>query len=270
MNNKRLCIFGSDGMLGSYFKNIFKNFNLNCLIRKDFDILKDNLFKLINIIDTINPDIIINCVGLIPQREPLNNTKKYILVNSIFPIHLSNICQKLKIKFIHISTDCVYSGAKGNYYESDLHDETNIYGISKSLGENINYGTIIRTSIIGEEINNKKSLLEWVKSNKNGEINGYANNYWNGITCLELGEYIEFMIRNNKYWNGVRHIYSPEIVSKFELCEMINKIYNLNIKILKNSNNKIDKTLKTKYKFLKKINNLETQIINLKNFKLLN
>ena len=86
-----------------------------------------------------------------------------------------------------------FTGKKGSYNEDDLHDEINDYGTSKSLGELCD-ATIIRTSIIGEELRNKRSLLEWVKSNAHGEINGYDNHYWNGVTCLQLSFFIKDII----------------------------------------------------------------------------
>ena len=133
---------------------------------------------------------------------------------------------------IHVTTDCVFSGKDGNYDENSLHDETNDYGTSKSLGE-LCKATIIRTSIIGEETINKRSLLEWVRSNRGGEINGFTNHMWNGVTCLQLSKIIEKMIREKFYWEGVRHTFSPRSVSKYELVSLINEIYDLNIKVNK-------------------------------------
>lgn len=176
------------------------------------------------------------------------------------------ICNEIGCQMIHITTDCVFLGKKGNYNEDDLHDETNDYGVSKSLGELCD-ATIIRTSIIGEELRNKRSLLEWVKSNTHGEINGYDNHHWNGVTCLQLSFIIKDIIENNKFWKGIRHIYSPKSVSKYELVNMINEIYKLNIKVNKfNTENSIDKTITTKYKKIFDIPNLYTQIQSLKDF----
>ena len=93
---------------------------------------------------------------------------------------------------IHVTTDCVFSGKDGNYNENSIHDETNDYGISKSLGELCD-ATIIRTSIIGEEINNKRSLLEWVRSNSGKEINGYENHF--GMELLDLQ--LAYILENN-------------------------------------------------------------------------
>jgi dTDP-4-dehydrorhamnose reductase len=177
-------------------------------------------------------DIIINCAGTIPQKSNNTEYKKFIRVNSIFPHKLNEYSQKYNLKLIHITTDCVFDGKIGNYLLSDLHSATDIYGISKSQGEP-EEATIIRTSIIGEENYGKKSLIEWIKSNKNGKINGFINHYWNGITCLTLAQIIKKIIDEKMYWKGVRHIFSPNTITKYELCNYINEIYNLDINIEK-------------------------------------
>lgn len=231
----KIYLFGSTGMLGRYiYLLLTKYYNVNCIMRKDYDIENDTFEKLEKILssDLRENDIIINCAGIIPQKYLKDDYKVYIKVNTLFPHKLGEMADKYNLKFIHITTDCVYDGTKGNYSESDLHTAKDIYGISKSLGEPKN-ATIIRTSIIGEEITGKKSLIEWIKSNKDSEINGYTNHYWNGVTCLTLAKFIKSIIDNNNFWRGVKHIYSENIVTKYDLCCYVNEIYSLNIKINK-------------------------------------
>ena len=214
-----------------------------------------------------NPDIVVNCAGLIPQRAQSDgpNNEKYFIINGLFPNILSIYCNELNIKFIHITTDCVFSGKKGLYTEEDIHDETNMYGLSKSFGEPLNT-TIIRTSIIGHEIQNKKSLLEWVISQKNKKINGFSNHYWNGLTCLQLSHIINQIINNNMFWIGVRHITSPNIVSKYELVKIINDIYDLNLSITdERTTPNTDKSLLSIYQPLFTIPDIHIQIKELYN-----
>lgn len=256
----KIFIFGSNGMLGNYVQSYLKqntNYVIKTYNRKDYDISKLNEVTLTNLLydngketGLKKNDIVINCAGTIPQsskqRELSNNI--YFKINSIFPIILGNICEKRNARLIHITTDCVFSGNDGNYDENSEHDEINNYGVSKSLGE-LCKGTMIRTSIIGEEQYNKRSLLEWVISNKNKTINGFKNHLWNGVTCLELSKILRKMIDRNIYWEGVRHIYSPRSVSKYELVKIINDKYKLNITINEyNTDKKIDKTITTLYK----------------------
>ena len=240
----KILLFGNTGMLGGYVYNYFKsNYEVICINRSNYDIEKNTFQDLLNILQNYkikNNDIIINCIGLLPHR--FNSTsldkqnfscdilKKFILVNSVFPHHLEKIHFIYKCKVINITSDCVFSGDKGSYNETDPFDLFNIYGISKTSGEPDQICNI-RTSIIGHETYNKKSLLEWVLSQKNKTINGYTNYLWNGLTCLELSKVIKQIILKNIYWKGTRHIYSPDTVSKYELCKLINQIYDLGISI---------------------------------------
>ena len=232
----KIYIFGTNGMIGSYIKKYLStNFNTISINRNEIDISNIAYDTLDNFLFNYKPsenDIVINCIGIIPHNIDNNtdNTREFFMINSLFPITLSHICKKYNMKFIHITTDCVFSGDKGMYNENHLPDEKKIYGMSKSFGD-LASGTIIRTSVIGEENKNSLQFLEWIKSNKNGEINGYTNHYWNGITCLQLSKNIEIIINKDMYWGGVRHIFSPNIVSKFELANIINDVYNLNITI---------------------------------------
>lgn len=272
----KIFIFGSNGMLGTYIADYFKkSYKIIELTRKDYNINNLSISSLTDLLELKNiqkNDIVVNCAGVIPQSKNQRSldTKLYFTINSLFPVVLSQICDKFRAKMIHITTDCVFSGMDGNYNENSKHDETNDYGISKSLGELCN-ATIIRTSIIGEEINNKRSLLEWVKSNKNKEINGYSNHYWNGVTCLQLSKIIRTIIQNNNFWNGVRHIFSPRTVSKYELVSMINETYDLQITINPfDAEIRSDKSISTIYEINHEFNipDLKEQIDEMKEYKL--
>ena len=264
-----ILLFGGTGMLGNYVYNILSEYyNVTCITRNEFDIEIDTWLSLKNKISTLlnKNDIIINCAGVIPQKSNNNEYLKYIRINSIFPHKLQELALLNSYKLIHISTDCVFDGLKGNYLETDDHSPDTFYGISKSLGEP-ELGCIIRTSIIGEELFEKKSLIEWVKKQSGKIINGYTNCFWNGVTCLTLANIIKNIIDNNLFWIGVKHIYSPDIISKNTLCNYINEIYNLNISIIKDESIKCNRTIMGTHEF--KIENIKDQIIEQKNFKLI-
>lgn len=271
MSVKKLVIFGANGMLGNYIYKYIqqqKNIQIIPLTRNDYDAYNDKLDKLENIFKkyNINSDtLVFNAVGAIPHRG-INNSSYYYKVNSVFPILLSYFCDLYNCKLIHPTTDCVFSGKDGNYTENNIHDVTDDYGLSKSIGEKIN-GCIIRTSIIGEN-KNGISLVEWVKSNKNGIVSGYTNHIWNGITCLQYAKIILHMISNNIYWNGTRHIYSPNQVSKSQLIDMINKQYNLNITINETTSNDCNRSLSSNYSNLFDIPKLEEQIKEMYDFEI--
>lgn len=244
----KILIVGSTGMLGNTLKEYLTNtkHDIKTLDRVDLDLSKCSVKDLENKITESNCEVVINCAGLIKQRNNITTTD-FIAVNSLLPHRLSEICNEKNIKLIHITTDCVFSGHLGDYIEDSSHDVVDDYGRSKSMGEPKN-STVIRTSIIGEEKRNKLSLLEWVKSHKDTKINGYTNHYWNGLTCLQLSKVIEKIINTNSYWLGVRHIYTYDSVNKYELVTMINEIYELNNEIIPfTPETKIIRTLKSLY-----------------------
>lgn len=236
----RVFIFGSSGMLGGYLTRYLSSyFDVIPVTRKEVDLNQD--FSLI--LDRYSfdsSDVIINAAGIIKQRD--YSAEELIRVNSLFPHFLSTI----GCNVIHITTDCVFSGKQGSYDEDSSHDCLDDYGKSKSLGECPDL-TIIRTSIIGEELNNKKSLIEWVKSNQNSNIKGYLNHFWNGVTCLELAKQIRSIIETDSYWKGVRHYNSPDIVSKYQLVSDINEIYELNNTVTPVMADYCDRSLQSKY-----------------------
>jgi dTDP-4-dehydrorhamnose reductase len=227
-----IVVFGSNGMLGRYVCSVLSSvYTIHPVTRDTFDICRDPWNKLEQLLCDLSPNIIINCAGCIPQRVPFDDYSSYIRVNSLFPHKLNEYAKRFSVKFIHITTDCIFNGETGSYLPTDSCNVDHLYGISKYLGEPED-ATILRTSIIGEEITSKKSLLEWVRSQKNGQIQGYTTYYWNGVTCLTLARILLNMIQTNIWWKGVKHIFSPNVVSKYELCSYINDIYDLKIDII--------------------------------------
>lgn len=267
----RIIIFGSNGMLGTYLTKYLteKGYDVVGLTRREFDVMTDDIETVLLKYINSGTTVVINAIGTIPQaaKNHTLNDRMYIKINSVFPNVLAVLCDRYNVPLIHSTTDCVFDGLKGGYVETDEHNASNIYGITKSLGES--KCTVIRTSIIGEELVNKRSLLEWVKSNKNGEINGYLNHYWNGITCLQYAKIVDDIIRNGIFWSGVRHIHSPTSVSKYELVNMINDIYGLNIKINEHVDKvECDRTMESNYEPLFVIPEIVDQIREIKEYNL--
>ena len=221
-------------------KSIFKN---NHNIFYGYDAEKNE--KFFQLIEKINPDYVINCIGIIKQRDKNESYSKTILINSIFPKNISSFCTLYKIKFIQISTDCVYDGKKGNYNENNSSNAKDLDGMSKYLGEVYdNNHLTIRTSIIGNEIRNRKSLLEWVISQNNDRVYGYMNAKYSGLTTLELSKIINKYFLNFKL-TGLYHV-SSNPISKYNLIKLIINEFGLKIKLLKNSSFKIDRSLNDK------------------------
>jgi len=172
-------------------------------------------------------------------------------VNSVFPRMLS---KEYKEKLINITTDCVFSGKKGFPYTEKSNISVNdSYGLSKWLGEPVE-SLILRTSTIGSEIANFAGLLEWTKKQKGETIKGYANQYWSGITNIEMGRVCDKIISNRKKFpkNGIYHIFGEKI-SKYEMLRKFNKKYNLGCTIIKDVSVKCNRTLGTIYGVNKKL-----------------
>jgi dTDP-4-dehydrorhamnose reductase len=222
----KVYVFGSAGMLGSYIVQKMKGYITHAITRKEFDVLNDDIDEFLKYIEP--DDVVVNCTGVIPQKSP--TIREFIQVNTLFPLRLEELSKHRGFKFIHITTDCVFDGSKGEYAEGDSHTAQHIYGITKSLGEPKS-ACVIRTSIIGEELHGKKNLLEWVRSKRGQTIDGYTNHIWNGVTCLTLAGVVERIIQKNLYWSGVRHVTSPDRVSKYDLCRLIAQYYELDIQV---------------------------------------
>jgi dTDP-4-dehydrorhamnose reductase len=242
----KVLLFGSTGMLGKYVYNILKDeYNVICIKRNDFDIENDNWYKLYYIIESnLNEnDVIINCAGIIPQKYEDDSYKPYIRVNTLFPHKLNEMSKKNNYKFIHITTDCVYDGLKGNYSVNDNHSAKNIYGISKSQGEP-EEATVIRTSIIGPELNSSGiGLLHWFLNQKN-DINGYTFAFWSGVTTLELAKFINVVLTTNFSLNGVFHLTNNIKIDKHSLLKHFQFAFKKNkLNIIPNGKYKIDKSL---------------------------
>ena len=191
--------------------------------------------------DLEKPDYIINCIGIIKQLDASNNPVISISLNSLFPHKIAEICIKLGIKLIHFSTDCVFSGSKGNYSEEDCPNAIDLYGKSKLLGE-VGYGNCLtlRTSIIGHELGAKNGLVEWFLSQEN-EINGYANSIFTGFPTVEIASILYKKVLKSDL-KGLYHL-SSEPISKLELLKIVNRIYEKKLKIIPFENIKEDKSL---------------------------
>ncbi len=262
----KVIIFGSNGMLGEYVKNILSSrYDIIPLARKDFDFA--NISEMNRFLESLRiPEnaVMVNCAVIRRDRIQVRGIRETIIVNSLLPHILSDYSEKSGALLIHISSDCVFSGKTGNYSEHDPHDPVDDDGRTKSLGEPEN-STVIRTSIIGEETGEKRSLLEWVRSQK-GTIRGYADYCWNGVTCLQLAKEIRQMIDEKIFWKGVRHIFIPNVVSKHDLVSMINTIYSLGLNIEEFRAGFCDRSLSTIYALPFIIPRLEEQIIEMRDY----
>ncbi len=254
-------------MITDYFQQ--QNYEVHYTSRNPSDnrsIILDvwDLEALDTVIESIKPDIIINCVGLL-NDDASKNREASFYINSIFPHLLAKKADQYRSKLIHISTDCVFSGDRGGYKENDRPDGTSAYAITKALGEvKSEKHLTIRTSIIGPELKeNGIGLFLWFMKQK-GTIKGYKNVMWNGVTTLELAIAIEEMIKNKV--SGLYHLVSPSKISKYDLLKLIQNIFYKNdVTIIPDHEIVLDRTLiNTRKDFSYFVPSYEKMITNLK------
>lgn len=254
MKNKIL-ILGSSGMLGHMLldylgsKEIYTLFDISrqYKTRAETNILDVNdSNSLREVIESVEPDFIINCIGVL-IKESNRSIEKAIRINSALPHLLSHIAGDVGSKLIHISTDCVFSGAKGDYSVSDFRDADDIYGRTKALGElNNSRDMTLRTSIIGPELKEEgEGLFHWFVKQK-GQVMGFSNVYWSGLTTLQLAKEIEGAI--NVFEPGLYNVSNNQKISKYELLLIIADIFELTIRLIPSHSKSCDKSLVNSYK----------------------
>lgn len=246
---KKILIVGASGLIGSslfkYFAtkndiNVFGTIRSNLIIKAPSNSQKSKLFTEIDlqnkndiekVFDQVLPDVVINCAGITSGSKEINNYYNVITLNSLLPHYLSDLSTKFKARLIQISTDCVFSGKKGNYIEDDYPDSNHLYGRSKTLGEITSSNTItLRTSTIGHEVNSSKGLMDWFLSQKES-VAGYKNYIFSGLTTIEIGRIIYEYIIFNSNLVGLYHL-SANPISKFDLLLLIKSIYNKDINLM--------------------------------------
>ena len=248
----KLIILGANGMLGSMLSFVCRKQGYPALrvTRSMFDALKDPVTKLDKYFDA--PCCVINCIGAIPQKK--YSDQDYKILNTKLPLELSKLCELKHAPFIHVSTNCVFSGKISDCDENSTPDATDSYGLSKFNGEPM-YGMILRCSIIGPERCSKAGLMEWFLQNDETSVNGFTNHYWNGLTTYELSNVIIQCVSNNCVSNGIFHLHSEKTVSKYELLCQLKMIFKKSITIVPKE------TDDTKYYTLKSINTMPQKTI---------
>jgi len=203
----------------------------------------ENIETVEKIIKAISPDVIVNAVGIIKQIETSKDVIKTLTVNSIFPHQLTTLAKSYGSRLLTISTDCVFSGQKGNYQENDVADALDLYGKSKNLGEVSEENCLtLRTSIIGRELKTNHSLVEWFLSQAGKKVKGYKNAVFSGFPTIVLADIIADLILRHKKIQGLYHV-SSQPISKFDLLLLLKKSYKIEIEIEPFENYKIDRSL---------------------------
>lgn len=253
-------VLGSTGMLGNAMFRVFSERpeitvfgtaraegsrryfpqNLSSLIISGVDV--ENHDSVVKAFATVRPNVVVNCVGLVKQLADANNPLQAVPINTLLPHRLAALCEATSARLVHVSTDCVFSGTKGGYVESDFPDAYDLYGRSKLLGEvDYPHAITLRTSIIGHELSGNRSLVNWFLS-QHGSVKGFTRAVFSGLPTVELAKVVRDWVLPRPELHGLYHI-SSEPINKFDLLHLVAKAYEKNIEIIPADDLVIDRSL---------------------------
>lgn len=259
-SKQRVLIFGATGMLGS---TLFRVLSLDQRLEvfgtmrnsrgaehfapqlRDHLILTTDLETepgLSSVFSITQPDIVINCIGIIKQKPSAGDYLQSLGINASLPHRLAKCCARTGSRLVHFSTDCVFSGKHGQYTEGDFADANDLYGRTKYLGE-VDYGNAVtlRTSIIGHELNSARSLVDWFLSQK-GKVKGFRKAIFSGLPTIEIARVISDFIVPYPQLRGLYHL-SVEPINKYDLLSFIAEAYNKKVIIIPDDEVVIDRSL---------------------------
>lgn len=194
-------------------------------------------------IEQSDADAVINCIGIVKQSQAAADPVPSIQVNSLFPHQVAALCRERGKRFVHISTDCVFCGARGSYTEDDLPDATDLYGRSKLLGEATGPGSLtVRTSIIGREVESSFGLVEWFLGEVGGRVRGFKEAIFSGFTTQALARSLIEVLTEHPDLDGLWHV-SAEPIDKNRLLAMLRDAYDVEIEIEPDNSVAIDRSL---------------------------
>lgn len=222
-------VFGTLHKAKKQYGNIslFSSKNIiECIDVNEFEFLE-------GVFSAVNPDVILNCVGITKRKIDTNNPLGVLQINAVFPHKLAVWAKDNYKRIIHFSTDCVFDGTVGNYTETSLTTAEDIYGRTKALGEiNYNHTLTIRSSFIGQELFDKTELLDWFLSQEGKQIKGFTNTFYSGVSTIYMARVIKKIISNYPNLNGLYQLAPDEPISKYELLNIAKKAYKINIEII--------------------------------------
>lgn len=198
---------------------------------------------LVRVIGETRPDVVINCIGVVKQLSAAKDSLVSITLNSLLPHRLAELCAAAGARLVHVSTDCVFDGRRGDYKETDLSNAEDLYGKSKFLGE-VDYPNAItlRTSIIGHELNSAHSLVDWFLSQPGPTVKGYRKAIYTGLPTVELARVIRDVVVPRPEMRGLWHVAADKI-NKFELLKLVAQEYGKTIEITPDDAVAIDRSM---------------------------
>jgi dTDP-4-dehydrorhamnose reductase len=255
----RVLVLGASGMLGNAMLRVMSNqegWAVYGTLRSSNPALQalapraqllhgvhaDQPDSLIDAFTSSRPQVVINCVGLVKQLASADDPLEAIPINALLPHRLAKLCELAQARLIHISTDCVFSGRKGKYIESDMPDAEDLYGRSKLLGEiSDRHAITLRTSIIGHELGRDHGLIGWFLSQQ-GRVKGYTEAIFSGLPTRELARVVRDIVIPKTDLHGLYHL-AAEPISKHDLLQIVNRVYGKALQIEPDERVKINRSL---------------------------
>ena len=255
----RILILGGDGMLGhQLLKHLQPRYEVKVTLRQDLNTYasfgmfsNENAYgaidirsmeRLVEVMADFRPEAVINAVGIVKQRVDAKESIPSLEINALLPHRLAVLCKSIGARLIHLSTDCIFSGERGSYQESDPSDAEDLYGKTKYLGEVHEVNSLtLRTSIIGRELSRHTSLLDWFLA-QTGMVKGFTNAIYTGFTTLEMSRIIEKMLIEFPGASGVYQV-SSDPINKYELLLLFKEKLGHDIDIIPDNNFCCDRSL---------------------------
>jgi dTDP-4-dehydrorhamnose reductase len=256
----RILILGGDGMLGhQLFRHFKEKHDVRVTMRLGREAYEGyRLFEegsvfygidarqvdaLLQVIAGFCPKAVVNAIGIVKQRSEAEELIPSLEINSLLPHRLAAVCRTIGARLIHLSTDCVFSGRKGNYCETDFSDAADLYGRTKFLGEvSESHCLTLRTSMIGPELSRKTGLLEWFLAQRGQTVKGFTKAIFSGFPTSELARIVERVLMEAPTIHGVYHV-AARPISKYDLLTLIRDRLRLPITIERDSTFECDRSL---------------------------
>jgi dTDP-4-dehydrorhamnose reductase len=235
--NKQYETFGTvrDGRVSQYFPA-----SMGKQLIEDIDV--ENHDSLVRVLEKARPDMVVNCAGLTKHKPGAENPLVSLPINTLMPHRLAELCGLVDTRLIHISTDCVFSGEKGNYVEEDFTDARDLYGQSKAMGEvHYPHAITLRTSTIGPELNTQYGLLEWFFAQET-QCSGYTRAIFSGLPTIVFAQIIRDIVIPNNDLSGLYHV-AAKPIAKFDLLTILAQVYGKAINIVPDDQFVIDRSL---------------------------
>lgn len=202
----------------------------------------ENTDSLMRLFSTVRPQVVINCIGLVKQLAEADDPLLALPINAMLPHRLARLCDLAGARLVHVSTDCVFSGSRGGYVESDAPDAQDLYGRSKLLGEvDYPHAVTLRTSIIGHELGSAHGLVGWFLKQQ-GRVKGYRRAVFSGLPTVELARVIRDHVLPKAKLHGTYHV-SAAPINKFDLLTLVARAYGKDVEIVVDEAVRIDRSL---------------------------